>query len=123
MKLYFYLESVKLTKIYMAKFSELAKKIKKINPTSKLVFVKINAEKLKNLRRSKYSLLNTFKWVVIYIDEIEKFIDFNLFFKQYEKIAKEMKNMSNLITFLIIEPDVLLPKELPCYEFAANFIK
>ena len=59
---------------------------------------------------------------MIYCDEKEKLIgsEFNIFLGKYEKIAKEMKNMCNLISFLIVEPDVLSQKELPCLFFFKN---
>ena len=74
MVLYIYLESVGVTKIYLNKFTELANEIKKINPVSKVVFAKINAEKAKEIK--DFYEVDNFPCICIYYlrDQKTKFI-------------------------------------------------
>ena len=61
---YFYLETVDTTKIYLKKYKDLEKEIKNINPTSKVLFTKINAEKAIEIK--EFYQLEQFPCIYIY---------------------------------------------------------
>ena len=61
---YFYLETVDTTKIYLKKYNDLEKEIKNINPTSKVLFTKINAEK--SIEIKEFYQIEKFPCIYIY---------------------------------------------------------
>ena len=68
--IYFYLENVEATKNYIKKFRYLKNEIKKINPTSKVLFTKINGEKAIEINEV-YEVQN-FPCICIYYKQEQK---------------------------------------------------